>query len=185
MEDLLEKDCIVIANECELLNLCYEYRIPCKAIHTSFFHHDSTKYAFIISRTGIKECDSSVPPELTCFKTVESLKHYLFKHALFNSKIVVHKESYHIYLKTIKILKKLGIKVVKDKTYFEEADHFYISCGRFIELSYFGCKCVVTMTNGLQFKASVFLNALKGFYKNKNDYKKHITYYQSMVGEEL
>ena len=93
--------------------------------------------------------------------------------------------NYHIYLKTIKYLRKLGIRTIKDKTYFEDADGFYVSCGSFKELSYFGCKCVVTMTNGLQFKARDFLNALKEFFKNRNDYKKHITYYQSMVGEKL
>lgn len=184
MEDLLENDCVVIANERALLNLCSKYRIPCKPIHSGLFSHDLTKYAFIISKNGVRECSDDVPPDLTCFKTIESLRCYLFKRALFNSKIVVHKESYHIYLKTIKILKKLGIKVIKDKTYFDEADHLYVSCGCFKELSYFGCKCVVAMTNGLQFKAIGFLCELKDFIKSKNDYKKHITFYQSRIGEE-
>lgn len=185
MEDLLEKDCIVIANECALLSLCSKYKIPCKPMHTSFFNRDSTKYAFVISKQGVRECDENVPAELTVFKTIDSLKFYLFKQALFHSKIVVHKVNYHVYLKTIKYLRKLGIRTIKDKTYFEDADHFYVSCGSFKELSYFGCKCVVTMTNGLQFKALDFLSALKEFYKSRNDYKKHITYYQSMVGEKL
>lgn len=185
MEDLLEKDCIVIANERELLSLCSKYKIPCKPIHTSFFNRDATKYAFVISKYGVRECDEKVPAELTIFKTIDSLKFYLFKRALFNGKIVVHKVNYHIYLKTIKYLRKLGIRTIKDKTYFEDADSFYVSCGSFKELSYFGCKRIVTMTNGLQFKARDFLNTLKEFFKNRNDYKKHITYYQSMVGEEL
>ena len=185
MEDLLEKDCIVIANECELLSLCTKYKIPCKPIYISFFNRDPTKYAFVISKSGVRECDEQVPAELTIFKTIDSLKFYLFKRALFNSKIVVHKMNYHIYLKTIKYLRKLGIRTIKDKTYFEDADGFYVSCGSFKEPSYFGCKCVVTMTNGLQFKARDFLNTLKEFFKNRNDYKKYITYYQSMVGEKL
>lgn len=184
MEDLLEKDCIVIANEHELLSLCSKYRIPCEPIHTSFFNRDLTQYAYIISKHGVKRCVDDVPPDLTVFKTLESLKLYLFNRTLFTSKIVVHKENYHIYLKTIKCLKKLGIKTIKDKTYFDEADHFYVSCGCFKELSYFGCKCVVIMANGLQYKASVFLRDLKEFIKNRSNYKKYITYYQSKIGEK-
>lgn len=188
MEDLLEKDCIVIANEWGLFSLCSKYRIPCtKLIHTSLYSRDSTKYAFVISKHGVREYDKNAPAPAQCtvFRTLEALRFYLFKRALFNSKIVVQQKDYHIYLKTIKHLKKIGIRTIKDKTYYEDADCFYVSGGAFKELSYFGGKRIVTMAGGVQFRAGEFLNELKSFLKNKNNYKKYITYYQSKIGEEL
>ena len=184
MEDLLEKDCIVIANECGLLSLCSKYKIPCKFIHTSLLNGDLIQYTFIVSKYGVKRCADDVPPDLTVFKTLESLKFYLFNRALFNGKIVVHKEDYHIYLKTIKCLKKIGIKTIKDKTYFDEAYFFNVSRGCFKELSYIEFKIAVTMANGLSYKASIFLRDLKEFIKNKSNYKKYITYRQTKIGEE-
>lgn len=184
MEDLLEKECIVISNERDLLRLCLKYRIPCTPTYTSFFNRDSTKYAFVISRDGVKACNDDIQPDLTVFKTIDALRFYLFQKDLFNGKIVVYKEDYRIYLKTIRILKKLGIKTIKDRTYFDDSDHFYISCGYFKELSYFSCKYITTMTKAVEFKASDFLLALKDFSKNRNEYKKHITYYQSKIGDE-
>ena len=186
MEDLLEKECIVIASKRDLLNLCYRYRIPNENISKDMqMLHDHTKYAFVVSNDGVKEVDDSTPPELVVFKSLEALKYYLFKRELFNSKIVVYKEDYQTYLQTIRLLRKIGVKVIKDKTYFEEADHFYVSCGCFKEVSYFGCKSIVSIKKGLEFKASNFLLALKDFVKNKKEYKKHITYYQREVSECL
>ena len=89
MGDLLEKDCVVIASEVKLLALCHKYRIPCKPIHTSFFSRSSAKYPYIISRQGIKECSGGVPSDLTIFETIEALRYYLFKSALFRSGIIV------------------------------------------------------------------------------------------------
>ena len=186
MDDLLNKECVVISNKRALLNICHKYRIPNLDISVSMSDmHDGTKYPFLISRGGIRNIDNSVSPDLIVFKSLDSLKQYLFKYALFHGRVVVYKDDYQTYLKTIRLLRKIGIKTIKDKTYYEEADQFYCIGGYFKELSYFGCKCVVSITNGIQFKGDEFLEALKEFIKYKDKYKKQITYYLENFGDRL
>lgn len=174
MNDLLEKECLVISTKCELLNLCSKYRIPNKGIPVAMFdlYSRGEQSAYLISRDGVREYDKNYPTGLTIFKTSESLKHYLFESALYNAKIVVHKSDYKTYLKTIRLLKRIGIKTIKDKTYFEEAYSFYVICGSFKELSLFGDKCIVSMANGIQYSSRDFLGALRDYIKNKDRFRK-------------
>ena len=182
MLDLLEKDSIVIASKYELLKLCTKYQIPNINIEVEIKgYRDLTKYPFVISKDGIRNYEDDVSPESNVFKNIEALEYYLFLRAISKNKVIVYKETYHTYLKTIKILKKLGFKVIRDKTYYEEADSFYFFCGYFKEISHFGCKCVVSVYKGIGFKGIDFLNILNRYYKNKDRYKRDISYYQSEI----
>ena len=168
MKDLLEKECVVVSSKDLLLRLCSEYRIPNKNIKSSMFDsYRLTQLPFIISYEGARECEEDVSNNLKVFKTIDELRHYLFIKKLLKGKIIVYKENYRLYLKTIRLLKKIGIKSIKNKTYYEEANAFYVLQGCFRELSYFGCKCVVSMTNGIPFKAGEFLNEVKTYVKAK------------------
>ncbi len=145
-----------------MLNLCLRYRIPNINIQTSFSDsYKSTKYPFVISKRGVSNCSDMTPDNLKVFKSIGELRNCLFKRNLLEGRIVVFKDNYRTYLNTIKLLKLLGIKGIKNKTYFDEANAFCVRLGLFRELDYFGCRCVVSMTNGIQFKAREFLDELK------------------------
>ena len=165
-ENALDNDCVVISSKDELIDVCLRYRIPNVNIQPSVFEsYKATQYPFVVSKNGISECNETTPNDLKVFKSLDELRSYLFEKTLFEGKIVVFKENYKIYLKTIKLLKKIGIKSIRDKTYFKEANAFYVERDLFRELNYFGCKCITSMLSGIQFKAREFLCELKRYLR--------------------
>ena len=167
--DLLEQECIVISTQDELFDVLNKYRIPVeKAGDAESGTNSSSPSAYIVSRVSVRRCGSDYPNGLTVFKSAKEFELHLFKEALFGGKIVVNKGTYRTYLKTIRLLKKVGIKTIRDRTYFEDAYSFYVKSRTFKELDLFGCKVIVSMTNGIQFNSKVFLSVLKKLIKDRD-----------------
>lgn len=169
--NLLEEKCVVVAEKTELVGVCKRYRIFDGTIEALSLDSDVLEACpYIVSEEGVREAGKDCPNGLTVFKSLYAFRLYLFKKALFRGRIVVHKRTYRSYLKAIRLLKKLGIKTIKDRTYFQEAHCFYVSGDRFKELDPFGCKVIVSMTKGIQFNTDELVHALKALIKDKNKY---------------
>ncbi|MBR1846904.1 MAG: hypothetical protein IJ787_04245 [Bacilli bacterium] len=169
--NLLEEKCVVVAEKTELVEACKRYRIFDEAIEAENLGPDASKVCpYIVSEEGVREAGKDCLKGLTVFKSLYVFRLYLFKKALFRGRIVVHKRTYRSYLKAIRLLKKLDIKTIKDRTYFQEAHCFYVSGNRFKELDPFGCKVIVSMTKGIQFNTDELVRALKTLIKDKNKY---------------
>ena len=89
----------------------------------------------------------------------------MFFQNLFNGKIVVGKSNYKTYMKIAKLLSRIGIKIISDKTYFKEAYAFRVFSGHFRSISLFDAKCIVSITNGISYKSKDFYKDLKRLIK--------------------
>ena len=163
MEDLLERGCLITAPKEALSDLCRRYRIPTEGIETG----SPEPRTFIVSVAGVREYGEDRQDKLPVFDSLDALRLHLFERALFRRRLVVNKGTYEVYLKTLDLLNQLGIKTILDKTYFDDAYGFYVIANRFEKLNLFGCKCIVSMTNGVQFGNKEFLDTLREYAKAK------------------
>lgn len=163
MEDLLERGCLISAPKEALLDLCRRYRIPAGGIEPD----TPEPRTYIVSVTGVREYGEDNEDKLPVFDSLDALRLYLFERALFRRRLVVNKGTYEVYLKTLDLLNQLGVKTIMDKTYFDDAYGFYVIANRFEKLNLFGCKCIVSMTNGVQFGNKEFLDTLREYAKAK------------------
>lgn len=170
MSNYPAKECVVVATKDALLELCRKYRIPSEDIESDAPDPNGTvQHKYIVSKDGARECGADCPSGSNVFESIKALRQHLFKQNLLGGKIVVYKRTYRTYLKTVRLLKKLRIKAIKDRTYFEGAYCFYVRYGTFKELDLFGCKVIVSMTNGIQFKGEEFFRELKVLVKNRRE----------------
>lgn len=168
--NILEEKCVVVAKKTELVEVCKRYRIFDGAIEAESLGSDALETCpYIVSEEGVREAGNDCPNGLTVFKSLYAFRLHLFKKALFRGRIVVYKGTYRNYLKIIRLMKRIGIKTIKDRTYYEDAYCFYVSAGKFKELNLFGCKVIVSMTKGIQFNGKDFLHALQILTKDRGE----------------
>ena len=170
--DLLSNYCGVPAEKQELYELCLQYKIP---FNKEEFDNNKTQL-WLVSRNGVTTIDRLSLLKQKCegraiFNSIESLRQYLFKYALFNHKVLIHKDSYKAYTTLIEKLSLLGISGIKRKSYYQEAKAFYLLNDNLTSVTNeFSMKCLVSIVGASSYQMDEFISLLKEVIKTDSGY---------------